>query len=767
MPFAPPRPVLKLRPLTPRAMPESRYTFSRRTLTPECEERRWTHARPQSRASSPSLAQRSLSYCSSCHLPFHSSSHPPFPICPRRLKSWLLEKTTPLGASSNSGVSSLETRRVSSAQTPAARSLADDENSVGVELDCSGTLAETQPPTAENGSGCGDAKSPAFTPSTPCPATHATEEADHTPPQTSQRDDDFRARLESLEHQLAEEFARRQALEARFNAHSNILHELKAAFGNLAREFPFHQAKVHTLESLMARMEDDIAVVLNQAMPIDRIPTPPDPVRPRVDLASRFPGLASMVFDGTLPADSLEPPFMVVYPGARRDLHVRPAGSFGGMKAAHKLAARGSSTPHGDAPDAIEASRAGSVLPTADSSHLIEAEPVHSTSLLSPPPSPGETSVGRLTTLNGSGEEARVGEASELCVPGVATPDHADDPEPEWPVVTPETLQLSTIAASFDESLQAQSDAFADDLTLPQLTDKPLDTRPISTEPILSPPSHVLTPHLAETSPLPGRSMSHTLRAASPPLAPPRLQQDKPQRRRSVIRKAQAKPSLLPAHGATLDLTPAASTGPTPRRKSPPSPVASQSSSIEYLGGATPGPSSNTGLERIDSSKSAKSSAPVKPSAPAESSAPAKASAHAKPATHASMTSSKPSAPKPARMRANSSVPTTSRLVRQASSRHAARRARVALSQMVKNPFPSPIAEERPRKRRRTEREHSIPSRLERLLAMSDGNRYDREGVWPPFPKGWKSWRMLKVCWPSKPTLTAKQEIRCDRVSAP
>ncbi|BEI83534.1 hypothetical protein CcaverHIS002_0401380 [Cutaneotrichosporon cavernicola] len=76
--------------------------------------------------------------------------------------------------------------------------------------------------------------------------------------------------------------------------------------------------------------------------------------------------------------------------------------------------------------------------------------------------------------------------------------------------------------------------------------------------------------------------------------------------------------------------------------------------------------------------------------------------------------------------------------------------AKSSLLKMCRNPYAVAVREEPPRKRRRTERRHGIPGRLERLLVMSNGRRIIKESVWPKFPKGWNTWRMLK------------QEVQCD-----
>lgn len=456
----------------------------------------------------------------------------------------------------------------------------------------------------------------------------------------------------------------------------------------------------------IASMQQDITVLLDHDPPVRGVPTPPDPI-PRLADSSlgKLLSLTIMEFDGTLPADSLEPPFRVVWPGGR-SVDIRPKSS-GGMRAALK---RRGGIPVGGAKGkegATNSSSSGNVdAPLAGPSrNAAQAGPSQSI-LSSPPPSPGGTQHELHEAINGSIYDVLMNGFE-----GYST----DDPVGAGP--------STALEATLDETLRD----LGDNPELGQWLDShPLET--LDTLPADSLAANSLPPHLDVTS--------QQNQPASPAGTGCARPAGKPRPRRVSLEiqpsgKTQREPLTTPTPASQMAPPRRTSVGAVSRNPSvPPSPISRPSSSVEYLG----------------------SSSPLKRSLPddTDTSAPVmenRGASRSKPALHKGTSMTKSTATtRLARSKTSAATkPSAStRATRASSSRPAARSARAAVAAMVKEPYPT-IVEEQPRKRRRTERSVSIPQRAEILLPMSDGKRYGREGKWPKFSKDWNNWRMLKV----------------------
>lgn len=559
----------------------------------------------------------------------------------------------------------------------------------------------------------------------------------------------------------------------------------------------------------IAELQDELAFLRDRALPIDRMPTPPDPVRAPPHFEAQVSLPCGMVVDGTLPADSLEPAFATLpSKGGAQALDLRP-GSYGGMR---RLALAGTdrqwrldrarSLPVEMASTTVEilSPRPSRLIPLLEEEIQLPASPLRGAQ--DPLGAPGFEVAAKTGKDEAAahmdkedGQEQDVGQAE---VEGRMARSHEEEPqaqepraweppsqapqaqepqpdplppepqpqEPQIQPTSPEPLQIDdTFDANMGIAIEVEEPAASPlselTLALALTANEAQWQNPDLPESLDLPPLDALEPTLVNSA---SRSLGveeAPLQVTSPAVSPLLQASPTPSRKPATVayaRKTLPKVALaLSSTGAGAENSPPPASPPLPPSPAPRSSPSPPSPSLPPVPSPPPvSPPSSSSVECLGSR-------PGKPSlrAPTPEESTSRIEFLGSPPGPARrivpQRSRTTAAVKAAPSKRGKFVPP--RPVRAASSRPAATQAKNALSQMLDSLPPisgskgkrgrtdrrrAPIPDSQ-RKRRRTEREHSIPRRLESLLAMSDGRRGGRQGEWPKFPKDWNTWRMLKV----------------------
>ncbi|BEJ14356.1 hypothetical protein CspHIS471_0401230 [Cutaneotrichosporon sp. HIS471] len=584
-------------------------------------------------------------------------------------------------------------------------------------------------------------------------------------------------------------------LYARVNHLYEFTRQLATASRPVFEAVSSHEMTLKHVQSSLSKIREDMDVRFNSTLP-GRARTPPDLIRRPHDLHSRFPSFNDHVFDGALPADDLG--VYIVKP-CNRSVELRPAGSYSGLKAAHGTAS-GSSTKGIDHPTTVQR-KAEAVLPQEDE----EEVPVGLTRLPSPPLSRSASLLATRTARAAANvrrepESGRINKAPDF-VSAANFSNAETSSRSKRSYATKGLLALRVAdtsnqptASVAEDPLESETDQL--DLELSDVADLMAFGQSL---PVQS-PNLLLTSNLAEPA-HPNLSLAFKPTSCAPLVrSNPRKVRMTPQRPSTTLARASTSHPSVPRtetqsfhRRASYGPNSHASTSQAPRKSDhvkgsrkrcrAPSPDTNSSSRIEFMGETKPAntmtaePPGSSFAEhskrhklmpqprkyRFRSTRSSSSAGPSSSTQLASSAkllSPNKQSSYTKPSLSPIPSSAKSSTVstkgRNGGISGALSVTSSSKFQSeppsglQQSSPAAATTAKSSLLKMSPNPYDVAVREEPPRKRRRTERGHGIPGRLERLLAMSNGRRIIKESAWPKFPKGWNTWRMLK------------QEVQCD-----